>query len=221
MNLLIGTYVDDHPARMAELLLCLRKNIENSRITAIHAFVEDTKERFKSASLDHLTLLANPKVVLVGSYHRLTYAERLDYANQLLARAPNTPVALANSDIFFDDSIALLTPKYLKGKFVCLSRRNLHQDGTATFDKYPAWAQDAWIFSRPVKIPPKLNFGSGRSGCDNRFAAEMRATGLKVVNPALSVKIYHVHESKVTHYGPKVGGAHLRLAPTAITATER
>ena len=216
MNLLVGTYIDDNPARMPELLICLRKNIENPHVHAVHILLEDTKERFKLMTAEHTKLLADAKVVKVECYRRLNYAERLEYTNKLLTITPDIPVAIINSDVFFDQTIALLTPAYLSGKFVCLSRRNLRKDGKLVADKFPAWAQDAWIYSKPVTIPPKLNFGLGRSGCDNRLAAEMRAIGMKVVNPSLSVALFHVHSSMVRHSAPRVGHPHLRLVPHTL-----
>ena len=56
----------------------------------------------------------------------------------------------------------------------------------------------------------------GKPGCDNRFAYELRAAGLRVLNPASSIIALHLHASDIRNYvhGPDtVQGAYAAVVP--------
>jgi len=141
MILLVGFYRDRSSSRMAEVLECLRRNLENPRIEGVHVFVED------GVDTGEYPLLAEAKIRLVPHGQRLTFRALFDYANREL---PGRRVILANNDIYFDDSLARLDGYDLTGKLLCLSRWDVQPGGGRRFFEQP-WSQDAWIFQAPIR----------------------------------------------------------------------
>lgn len=221
MILWTSTYLDPDERRMREMLYCLEKNIANPAIRNIQLVFEEIKDgTWDNVSPKHFELINHPKVRLLQTAFRMTFNDWLDWANNLGKIVPGDPMVVANSDIYFDDTIALLTPEYLKGKFVCLSRRHVGFDhnGPQPLDESAVCAQDAWAFLPPVIVTAatKLDFTTGCPGCDNRLAAEMQAAGYWLVNPSISINAFHVHASAVKHYGPAVPGPHVLINPSRI-----
>lgn len=113
--------------------------------------------------------------------------------------APNKINILANGDIMFDASIydsRLIGEKTM----FALSRHDMqgHIDRGAD-------SQDVWIFRGQVNdalLNKNLSFSLGYLGCDNRFAWEAKQAGYTVVNPSLSMKVWHYHCSSVRTYTP-------------------
>ena len=126
---------------------------------------------------------------------RLTFRDLFDYLNRNLA---GHGVIAANADIFFDDSLALLDGYDLEDRLLCLSRWDVHADGSASLFEHPA-SQDAWIFQAPVR-GFSCGFPLGVPGCENRLAWEAQRAGLKLSNPGRSIKANHLHLSQVWNY---------------------
>ena len=189
MILLLGFYQDRSPARRGELADCLRRNLLNENIAEVHVFLED--------NLDPAAypVLAHAKVRLVPHGRRLTFGDLFAYANRAL---PGQRVIIANSDIYFDHTLARLDGYQLGGKLLCLSRWDVQADGTTRFFEQP-WSQDAWIFQTPLP-----HFSSdwhlGIPGCENRLAHEATAAGLALENPSRTLRANHLHLSQVRHY---------------------
>jgi len=225
MILCVGTYVDPNEARMKELLYCLRKNIANPHLTEIHVALEDDDAQYLP---EHTALLEIPKVnwfvrseAVIGARGTRFTDRRMrftDWFVRIDAMDHKEPVIIANSDIYFDDTIRMLTPEYLRNRFVCLSRRHIGIDetGDRPLDESAICAQDAWVFMPPLKATAPLDFTTGCPGCDNRLVHEMDAAGYEVVNPSISVHAFHVHSSAVRRYGPAVPGPHKLIAPSRI-----
>ena len=148
MNLLVGFYNDATPARTDEFIECIRRNAANPHIDSIRLFIEDPVSPADVQS--RFPTLSHTKVHFVGHGHRLTYSHLFEYANRHLTGAG---VIIANADIFFDESLALLDGYDLQGKLLCLSRWDVQADGSASFFEHPA-SQDAWIFRAPVPDSP-------------------------------------------------------------------
>ena len=101
------------------------------------------------------------------------------------------PVVIANSDIIFDESIALAEDIDAK-EFYCLSRwepRGLCAGSNS---------HDAWIFRAPCNLVAP--FQLGRYGTDGRLARIALDSGYRVSNPSFSIKALHNHESGVRTY---------------------
>ena len=101
------------------------------------------------------------------------------------------PVVIANSDIIFDESIALAEDITAR-EFYCLSR--WEPQGLRSGSN----SQDAWIFRSPCNIIAP--FQLGRYGTDGRLARLALDSGYRVSNPSFSIKTLHNHASGVrTH----------------------
>jgi hypothetical protein len=193
MILLIGFYADTDPGRRSEFLKCVRHNTANAHIDDIVVFVED--ETTPTIVREHFPVLRHPKVQLLKHGRRLTYSQLFEYANLHLKGAG---VIIANADIFFDETLALLEEETLSGRILCLSRWDQATDGTLSHFDRPE-SQDAWIFEPPLP-PIAADFCLGRPGCDNRLAYEAERAGLLVLNPSRSVRARHLHNTGIRRY---------------------
>lgn len=121
--------------------------------------------------------------------HRTTYQDLFDFINQ--KTQPNDINIVANSDIYFDDTIKNCD-KITKDECYALTRYNIIK-GEAIFEDTPG-SQDCWIFKGKIK---KGNFDipMGIPGCDNRIAHELKEAGYRVYNPSKIIKSYHIHNT--------------------------
>lgn len=192
MILLTSFYYDADASRRAELLECLRHNVEVARLDELHVFVEDA---MAEKELKSHTRFSSAKVRLIPHRRRVTYRDLFDYASRELR---GRRVIIANADIFFDQTLARLDGYDLSGRLLCLSRWDVQPDGSARFFEH-AGSQDAWIFQSPI---PAFNcdFQLGVLGCDNRLAWEAQQAGLKLSNPSRTLRANHLHLSQVRRY---------------------
>jgi hypothetical protein len=216
MILLVGFYLDPSPERLHEFLTCIERNAANPQIAGVHVLVE--QEIDPSRLVSSHPQLASPKIHVVAAGRRVTYRQLFCYANREL---PDRRVIIANADIFFDRTLARLDDYDLQGCLLCLSRWDLHQDGSWRLFDFES-SQDAWIFQSPVSDFP-CDFHLGILGCDNRLAWEAGQAGLVLANPSRSIRAYHLHSSGIRRYsseqrlrGPTRGVQPVHLDAAAI-----
>lgn len=216
LTLLSGLYLDASPERLREFLTCIERNAANPHISGVHVFLEDAVEPAELVARH--PQLASPKVRLVPHGQRLTFHDLFAYANREL---PGRRVLVANADIFFDDTLALLDGYDLFGRLLCLSRWDLQANGAWQLYDFES-SQDAWIFQAPLPAID-CHFHLGLLGCDNRLAWEAERAGLVLSNPSRSIRACHLHGSGVRRYtqqqrlhGPTRGvpPVHLDTAPS-------
>lgn len=200
MIVLVGFYNDPMPARAAELLECLRRNLDNPHVEGVHVFVESGDP---ARVRDDHGPLRHPKATLVPHGRRVTFHDLFGYANRHLA---GRRVAIANSDIYFDHTLARLDAYALEGQLLCLSRWEADPDGRPYLFEHP-FSQDVWAFQAPLR-PFPCDWFLGLPGCENRLAHEAARAGLRLSNPSRSVRAHHLHQSQVRHYTERqrVGG---------------
>ncbi|MEO8380958.1 MAG: FkbM family methyltransferase, partial [Acidobacteriota bacterium] len=213
MILLAGLYLDTSAQRLGEFLTCIERNAANRSIEEVHVFIEDsvTPEELVARHPQ----LASPKIRLVSHGKRVTYRELFAYANRAL---PGRRVIVANTDIFFDHSLARLDDYRLAGRLLCLSRWDLQGDGSWRLFDFEN-SQDAWIFETP--LPDfDCDFHLGLLGCDNRLAFEAARAGLVLTNPSRSIHAYHLHASGVRRYteSQRLHGPTRGVKPEALDA---
>ncbi len=205
MILLVGYYQERSPERAAELLACLRRNCSNDHIRAVHVFLEG----------DAGPGLQGAKLRTIPFGRRVRFCDLFAYANRNLQ---GQPTIIANSDIFFDHTLARLHGYDLDGKLLCLSRWDVDPDGTTRLYEQP-WSQDAWIFRAPAR-PFQADWHLGLPGCENRMAHEARQAGMLLVNPSRTVHANHLHLSGVRNYndGQRLYGAGCSVEPDWLHA---
>lgn len=184
-------YESDSSKRTREIRQCLDQNIQNPLIDKIILLNESTKGARVTSS----------KVEQVNNKRRLHYSDVFRYIYEKVP--PNTLVAFANSDIYFDETLKHLWQVNMKGRFMAL----LRYDGQPPqlFGPRPD-SQDAWIVhsdsikAAPPSCLPNFEFPFGKNGCDNAIAYEMLRQKFVVVNPALTIRTHHLHASGVRTY---------------------
>lgn len=198
VHLLISLWDCEDAARCAEFLTCLRRNRDNPHIARIHVFAENEGGFWRDEA-------GREKVTVVEHGRYASFADFFDYAARNLA---GEVVAIANSDIHFDESLGLLRDVDLTDRVLALTRHNSAP--------YLAWygavwernygSQDVWIIRSPLRSFTTAAM-PGWFGCDGLLAREFQQAGFRVLNPSIDIKTWHIHaqREKVTnlHTHPK------------------
>lgn len=216
--LLTQYYQSDTKRRRAEIDACLTNNIDSPVIDKIVLLNE------RACAPKH----AKIEETIIGK--RLTYADVIRWIYE--KAPPNIMVVFANADIFFDaESWRLLWSTDLEKvpKFMALLRWEVETaDAKGCVDAKlfgpRADSQDTWVVSsNAVKAVTwdwaALNFPFGKGGCDNAITLEMFKKRFLIGNPALTLKTYHFHSSKVRTYNPRDvvdKDAYLYIHPTGL-----
>ncbi|MGI8604085.1 MAG: hypothetical protein ACR2OZ_13985 [Verrucomicrobiales bacterium] len=156
-------------------------------------------------------LLVFERVICVGAdrppfqHERLQWVEqaaRPTYA-QLFARINSRPDAsrsdinvVANSDIYFDESLRALANVDLAHRALALSRWDADAWGNAAHLQWEN-SQDAWVFQGDVKAVGECDFHLGQWNCDNRLSILLAYYGYEVLNPSKDLTIFHLHATGV------------------------
>lgn len=119
---------------------------------------------------------------------------------------------IANSDITFDSTAVMIVRVAREGRLVALTRWERgfvccpRMLGHVADDFFFSGTQDAWAFIGGELPPPGEPLPFGVLGCEQRLAGHAFSNGIEVVNPALDIKTWHVHESKERPDRPCVSG---------------
>ena len=203
-------YVPSRVVRRNEIKLALQKNIECEYIDKIILLNETKCELPQSDKIQQ---------IVIG--HRLTY---LDVFAHIKSSVPaDTIVAFSNSDIYLDETLRQLYSVDLERKFLALLRYDVSDKGEIKLFGPRPDSQDTWIlWSSSVDFtlsPDDFGFNFGIPGCDNTITITMLRKKFAVVNPALTIRTYHLHSSNIRNY--QVSDvidkpAFLYVEPTAI-----
>ena len=176
-------YPEKTPDRLRELQASLKRNSDNSSINTITVFNEGGDlSSFKSSKLQIISIEQRP-----------TYQDFINYINT----NSNTDDIhiIANTDIYFDKNIEVLKHINLKDTCLALSRWD-----TADTIKPKLYnhndSQDVWVFKGPIKENLSAIFPLGVPRCDNRLLYELEKVEYMVLNPAFSIKSYHIHKGQ-------------------------
>lgn len=189
ITLYTSYYKDKSPVRQAELDYCWERNINNPLIDRVMVFAEDDPS------------VTNSKVFIVG-HERPTYQNKFNAINQLCQNALEISI-IANTDIYFDETLSELPAQMSGSKCIALSRWDIKPEGPVLHNE--KFSQDAWIFQGKVKPVKYAAFHLGVPGCDNRIAWELWRAGYILKNPASKIKAYHYHPSDLHTYHDENG----------------
>lgn len=177
INLYISLY---NSYRNKELLHCLNKNLKNKYIDQIFVLNEGLK-------------LNNTDIVEVKINKKPIYNDFFKIINKFTSE--NDINIIANSDIYFDDSIKSV--ELIKNEnCYALTRWNITKRGLS-FENCIG-SQDVWIFKGEIKNI-NGNIKLGVPGCDNRIAYEIAQAGYQLLNPSKEIIIYHYHYMQKTY----------------------
>ena len=201
--ILFTQYFSADENRQEEIDLCLQTNLENPIIGKVCLLTEQ-----------HMTI-NNQKIEQIVIGERIKYKHAFDIAKDFAGEI----CILSNSDIYFDHTLNLLTPDFMKGKFLALSRWDETPDAYV-IRANARCSQDSWIFLPPL---PEMfaDIQMGYPGCDNRMAYEANKAGLKVLNPSLEIISRHVHNTP-RHYSEadRIHGGYLEVSASICFGTE-
>jgi hypothetical protein len=213
LSVLIQYCNDPRPDRMAEYDECVRRNLANPHVKAVHNLVE-------TGIAVPAEFTRHPRYVEHRVADWLTYRAAFDYANAALV---DEIVALLNLDIFLDpDSDWPRAEATLRGNrtVFCQARTEYSDDGSTHKD--PAFAelafattQDAWVFKTPIHVVD-CDFEIGTLGCDNAIADRLVRSGYIPVNAPNQFRILHydrvrqktAHTTNATHIAERGAGSH-------------
>ena len=185
--LLTTYYVSESEERNRENARSLAENIRLPLIDQIFLVLQDDRAPAvpEGAKIAHIRLGRRPR-----------FCDFFEITNCM--REEGTRFIIANSDIYFNETLSLLDSVSLDNTIVLLTRWDLCRDGTLAFDNNYN-CQDAWIYSG--SMPPELGrFPIGQHGCDNRLLFELGEHRFRLVNPSLCVQSVHVHMSALRPY---------------------
>lgn len=135
-----------------------------------------------------------------GSARRASFADLFRLAAERFA---GRVCVIANSDIACDASLRLAEPLLADGRpvLVALTRwddasgPSMEGRVDATDWRFYSHSQDTWVFVAGRLPPFPADFLLGIPGCESRLAFEAAAAGVTVVDPALSIRTWHLHAS--------------------------
>jgi hypothetical protein len=201
-------YIPKDKDRLEELNKCLEWNLKNPLINEIHLLNDVYYD---------LEILKHPKIKQINIKTRLTYKIAFEYGNFL---GPKVIKLLSNTDISFDNSLALLKHYDLSNTVLALTRYNIRSYEPFIYNLYnfpgvmynniASGAQDTWIFTY-IKTSNLMNFQLGIAGCDSLILFCLQSLGVKLLNNCLVIKTYHHHISNIRYYdiNNKVGQPNL------------
>ena len=199
-NILVTQYyIPKWDERKNEINECLINNLQNPLLDEIHLFVE--KE------YDFSWIQSEPnfyKIKLIPTDKRLSYKTAIDHSNNLsdhvLSR--DNKFILANSDIYFDESLSFLDSLDINNTFLALTRHEIKDEGLELYER-PSVSQDVWIWKSKLdikNIPENEDYFNdgielGIWGCDNRILKIVSDSGYKIRNIGKNIRCIHNHKN--------------------------
>lgn len=193
MNLFINYYIDRDLSRDRELRICLQKNLENPLITKVYLMMS------RILDVPHAEDYGDKLHLVLIDAERPTYSQIFDEVETTIP--PGELVIIANSDIYFDNSLHYA--KSLKSKEVAaLSRYDIVKGRSVPFHR--ADSQDVWIYRAGNAMHEiDADFTMGQPGCDNKIALLMEQHGFEPINCCYTISAYHLHETGLRRYTAK------------------
>jgi hypothetical protein len=215
-------FIPSNQNRKNEIITCLKKNIELNIFKKIYLINEKryTKEEMglNDKEMNHIQQIIFDKGTRMKYMHCLGVIKKLNV---------NGYFVIANSDIFFDNSLnnvrktslsqtkslyALLRFEYNEKK---LKDCKFYNNDPVNF------SQDTWIlhnkFVHNINKEQilKCNFYLGAPGCDNAFVYLFYHFGYKIYNEPYIIKTYHYHklEFRSEYTTPRVKLPYLFIQP--------
>jgi len=174
LRLFTTFYLETDPLRRREYEECLRRNLACMAIDEICLLLEG----------DGVQLPESPKLRVSKIPVRPTYDDFIRWINEVAM--PDDISVVANTDIWFDGSIGVVTPRMGIRECYALAR----WDGERLNDRNDS--QDCWVFRGKVE-GVRGDFPLGVVRCDNRILYELQQAGYRVLNPAFAIRTTHLH----------------------------
>jgi hypothetical protein len=198
--------------RANEFNMCLKMNANCELIDKIILLNESDNVKLPTI---------HSKIQCVNLGRRMNYYDVFKYIKE---EVPLGVITLfANTDIFLMNDFNAIYNINMSNKFLALLRWDVNESGMTKIFGPRNNSQDTWgILSDDAKEMnlDNLNFMFGKPGCDNAITAIMKTKGFMCINPAFSLKSYHVHNTNIRNYTNMdrvYNPEYLFLNPTNIT----
>lgn len=197
LTLIQQYYMPPQPKRAKELYLSLKANLECPFVDTIILCVEPNVKR------DSLPPDPYGKLKLTPLKTRITYADCIRIIEK---RVPKGHIVVfANADIYLDTSWHSIWSTDLHDVFMALLRWEQDSAKEPTLFGPRPDSQDTWVVHSDSVLSrtwdyEALNLPFGKAGCDNAILVEFLRQKFKVVNPALTLRTIHVHQSEIRTY---------------------
>lgn len=204
-NLLTTFTSETNKLKIEEYLICINKNIGNKWLKNICILYEgrDTGLRKKLSKMS--------KIKLVDIKKRPTFRDLFIYSNQ---KFPNQKVIISNADIYFDDTLSLISNYDFENKLFSITRWNISDDNKIYLqcrrNPFYPWKKvdisehiinpdlgniksiDSWIFQSPLEIDFSCDIELGTYKCDSLLVRNLLLESkLKIYNPCYSIRTLH------------------------------
>jgi len=212
-------YLSNNNSRTNEIKETLKRNIKLGIFSTIYLINERnyTKEELGLNDDDLKTI----KQIIFDKGSRMTYMHCFGLVKALKL---NGYIIIANSDIFFDNTLLNLEKTSLSKtksvyallRFEFKNEKNLND--CKIFGPRND-SQDTWIFHSKF-LPSdnqiiRTNFLLGKAGCDNAIAYLFNDFGFIVFNEPYVIRTYHYHLSQIRNYTAidKINPPYLLIKP--------
>ena len=199
-------YTPNDNNRKKEINQCLKKNIKLKLVTKVVLLNEKhyTREEMDLTEVE----FKNIEQIIIGK--RLKYNIFFE-----IARKFSGYCLLANSDIYFDESLVNIfkTPLYYERS--CFAQLRIEHNKKLFGPRSDS--QDAWLFhSKHLNLNTQhCSFELGMPGCDNKITLILAMNNFKLYNEPFRIKINHLHTSNIRGYSGKdiIAGPYLMIHP--------
>ncbi len=180
-SLLTFLYKETNPARAREYQYCLEQNIKHKQIAQIHVFFDGEDGIEDHTLLDFVIKQGIPHSFLEG--HSLCESA-FDLVSAFFT---NQRILLAHGDIYFDQTLSLLDTVDLTDTALALTSWRIDRAGEAKLD-LGSQNYNTWIFESNDCIGTRIS--------DYILKDASKTASLQLINPAKSIKTYHLHLEK-------------------------
>ena len=161
----------------------LQNNLNNQAISHVVLLNEE--------DYDFSSFSNSSKILQLNLGHRLRFSDVFEFAN---ANLDGRTVVLANSDIYFDESLDILASGRVdfQGRVFALAKW-VHKSEKITLNLRTD-SQDAWIFQPPLNesLVGLTGFDIGSARCDNVLAEVLHDSGHSPLNPCFLIHAIEV-----------------------------
>ncbi len=197
-------FIHKDRARHAEILHCLKENVRLGAFERIYLINERiytaAEMQLKECEMERVTQ------IVYDDGARMTYA----HVCRLVAeQGLRGYVVIANSDIFFDKTVAQVRRSCLsvRRSLYALLRFEYNRERRLGYCKLfgpRPDSQDTWIyhtnFAPDDALVGQIDFMLGKPGCDNALVHRFYAAGYMIYNEPYNVKTYHYHTTQIRNY---------------------
>lgn len=203
INLIYQYFIPKIASRVKEIKETLKRNVLNEQISKIYLLNE------RIYSTEELGIQSNKIIqIVIGKW--ITFKDVFSFVEK---EKLNGYIIMANSDIFFDNTISNLHYTDLDCCQKMISLLRWEYRGEENLDECkifgPRWdSQDTWIFHSKQNVLEKyrnwFDFSFGQPGCDNKIIYLLLILGVELNNDPNMFKTYHYHMETGRNYSKEV-----------------